>query len=156
MKVKLISVGTKMPAWVQQGVEEYAKRIEAELGFSVLEVPMAKRTKTSNIEQCVQKEGDAILSALGKGDYLIALDVLGKQLSTESLAGRLAELKQEGLNICLVIGGPDGLSEKCLDMANEIWSLSKMTMPHPLVRIMVAEQLYRASSILKGHPYHRS
>ena len=156
MKVKLISVGTKMPGWVQQGVEEYAKRIASELGFTVCEVPMAKRTKTANIEQCVQKEGDSILAALGKGDYLIALDVLGKQISTESLADRLAELKQEGLNISLIVGGPDGLSKECLSRANETWSLSKMAMPHPLVRIMVAEQLYRATTILKGHPYHRS
>ena len=146
MKVKLISVGTKMPGWVQQGVEEYAKRVKE----------IFLKYRDSNIEQCVQKEGDSILAALGKGDYLIALDVLGKQISTESLADRLAELKQEGLNISLIVGGPDGLSKECLSRANETWSLSKMTMPHPLVRIMVAEQLYRATTILKGHPYHRS
>jgi 23S rRNA (pseudouridine1915-N3)-methyltransferase len=156
LKIRLVSVGSKMPAWVQQGVDEYAKRIIVDLGFSILEIPMAKRTRSVNIEQCIQKEGEAIIAALGKGDYSVALNVKGKQMSTEALAESIGEFRLQGRNINLIVGGPDGLSRDCLSKANEVWSLSRMTLPHPLVRIVLAEQLYRASSILKGHPYHRS
>lgn len=155
MKVRMISVGTKMPRWVQDGVAEYKKRIEKELGFVIEEVPLAKRTKTQNIDQCIQKEGAALLSRVHKDDFVVALDVAGKSLDTKTLARRIAELRLDGINLSLLVGGPDGLSKECRTRADESWSLSALTLPHQLVRILVAEQLYRACSILKGHPYHR-
>lgn len=156
MKVSLLCVGTKMPAWVQQGVAEYEKRIVTDLGFSIVEVPLAQRGKNVNIEQCIKKEGDALLAAVPKGDYLVALDLVGKPFSTETLAQRMSDFRQQGQNLSLLVGGPDGLSQECLARAAQSWSLSALTLPHPLVRVLLTEQLYRASSILKGHPYHRS
>lgn len=155
MKIRLISVGSKMSAWVQQGFDEYEKRIRTELGFSITEIALAKRSKSRSIEQCIEKEGELILAQIQKDEHVIALEVTGKQLDTPSLAGRLDALKMQGRNLCLLIGGPDGLSEICRQRANEQWSMSALTLPHPLVRILLAEQLYRASCILKGHPYHR-
>jgi len=156
VKVRLVCVGSKMPAWVQQGVAEYQKRIVADLGFSIVEVPLAQRGKSSNIEQSIRKEGSALLAAVSPDDYLVALDVAGKPFDTETLAQRISDFRLQGQNLSLLIGGPDGLSQECLDRAAQSWSLSALTLPHPLVRILLTEQLYRASSILKGHPYHRS
>lgn len=144
-----------MPAWVSSGIEEYGKRIRNELGFSIAEIGMAKRTKNGNVEQYMKKEGDAILGKIGGGDYVVALDVGGKELNTPGLAKRLTHIQEQGRNLVLLIGGPDGLDRRCLERAEEIWSLSALTLPHPLVRVLVAEQLYRAHSLNKGHPYHR-
>jgi 23S rRNA (pseudouridine1915-N3)-methyltransferase len=156
VKVRVLSVGTKMPAWVQEGIAEYQKRLVGELDFSLVEIPMAKRTKNSSIDQCVQKESDAMLATIAPGDYVIALDVTGKSFSTEKLAQRISGFRQQGDNLSLLIGGPDGLGEDCLSRASERWSLSALTFPHPLVRVLVTEQFYRAISIIKGHPYHRA
>ncbi len=155
MKITLLAVGNKMPQWVQQGVEDYAKRIEHELGFAIVEVPMAKRGKSANIEQLMQKEGMALLDKVPRGDHLVALEVHGKKLSTIELANRLQSLNDDSKNLTLLIGGPDGLAPACRQQAVESWSLSNLTLPHPLVRVLVTEQLYRAWSVVKGHPYHR-
>lgn len=101
------------------------------------------------------KEGEACLRAVGKGDYVVALDVRGKALSTEQLAGQFQQLRDGGRNVSLLVGGPDGLAPACLEAADARWSLSPLTFPHPIVRVILAEQLYRAWSILAGHPYHR-
>jgi 23S rRNA (pseudouridine1915-N3)-methyltransferase len=156
MKLKLISIGTKMPRWVQEGVDEYSKRIVGDLGFSLLELPMAKRTKAQSPEVCREKEGEAILASVQDADYVVSLEVLGKPLDTPALAARLEHFKSQGRNICLLVGGPDGLSKACAARADESWSLSALTLPHPLVRVIMVEQLYRASSLSKGHPYHRA
>ena len=156
MKVRVLSVGTKMPAWVQEAVAEYSKRMQGELDFSLHEIPMAKRGKNSNIDQCIQKESDALLAAIAAGDQVVALDVLGKSFSKEGLAEKIIAYRRQGQNLCLLIGGPDGLSDECLARAHERWSLSSLTFPHPLVRVVITEQFYRAISIIKGHPYHRS
>jgi len=155
MKITLLSVGTRMPGWVEEGVQEYARRIEHELGFSVQEIPLARRNKTTNVEQCVLKEGAAMLDKLTASDYVVALDVAGKRLDTPALAQKLEQFQSRGGNVSLLVGGPDGLHAKCLARADERWSLSALTLPHPLVRILVAEQLYRAQSLRAGHPYHR-
>lgn len=155
MKIRLISVGTKMPSWVAEGTAEYAKRIKRELGFSLEEIPLAKRSKSQTLEQSMMKEGDSMLARIGSDDLVVALDVKGQALSTADLAARLKHFKQEGRNVSLLIGGPDGLDPRCLQRSNEKWSLSALTMPHPLVRILITEQLYRAHSLLQGHPYHR-
>ena len=156
MKVKILSVGTKMPAWVQEGIAEYQKRLVADLDFSLIEIPMAKRTKNSNSDQCRKKESDALLASIRSGDYVVALDVSGKSFSTEDLAGKIVDFRQQGENLSLLIGGPDGLGAECLTRASERWSLSALTFPHPLARVVITEQFYRAISIIKGHPYHRS
>jgi len=155
MKIRLLTVGTKMPGWVQAGIEEYEKRCSRYLGFALVEVPMAKRAKTASIEQCVQKESDELLARVQPDDFVVALEVTGKTFTTEVLADRIDQFRAEGKNLSLLVGGPDGLGSECRQRANECWSLSALTLPHPLVRILVVEQLYRAASILQGHPYHR-
>ena len=131
MKVRVLSVGTKMPAWVQEGIAEYQKRIVPDLDFSLIEIPMAKRTKNSNSEHYRKKESDALLASIPSGDYVVALDVAGKPFSTEDLAGKISDFRQNGDNLSLLIGGPDGLGTECLAKASERWSLSALTFPHP-------------------------
>lgn len=155
MKVSLVSVGSKMPGWVQEGYDEYAKRLPKELTPQLIELPLAVRSKTVNTDKIKQQEGDQILAAVPKGARRIMLDVKGKALSTEALAQKLERWQMEGTDACLVIGGPDGLSRDCLAQADEKWSLSNLTLPHPLVRVVFIEQLYRAWTILQNHPYHK-
>ncbi|MDX1506074.1 MAG: 23S rRNA (pseudouridine(1915)-N(3))-methyltransferase RlmH [Spongiibacter sp.] len=155
MRVSLLCIGGKMPAWVEDGVAEYRKRLPAEIQLDIRELPMAKRGKTTDIRRAIAQEGEALLAAVPKGDVVIALDVLGKSVSTESLAASLRQWQMEGDNISILVGGPDGLAAECLSAARQKWSLSAMTLPHPLVRVVFAEQLYRAWTILANHPYHR-
>ncbi len=155
MRIRLICVGTKMPAWVETGFNEYAKRLPAEMALELRELPLGHRGKGADIRRAMASEGDAMLAAIPKGDRVIALDVLGKSLSTEQLAEQLAEQRMEGGNLSLLIGGPDGLDARCLALADRQWSLSKLTLPHPLVRVLLAEQLYRGWTILQSHPYHK-
>ncbi len=156
MKVRVLSVGSKMPAWVDEGVAEYRKRMQGEVEFTLHEIPMAKRGKNTNIDQCIQKESDAILASIAPNEHVIALDVQGKSFSTEALAEKIVAYRREGQNLCILVGGPDGLGPECLARADERWTLSSLTLPHPLVRVVITEQFYRALSIIKGHPYHRS
>lgn len=155
MKIRIIAVGTKMPAWVEQGYAEYAKRMPRDCVVELVELPLAQRGKNTDIARAMEKEGEEILAAIGKGEQVIALDVKGKPWSTEQLAEQMASWRMSGNNYCLLIGGPDGLAPQCLAQAHMRWSLSALTLPHPLVRILVIEQLYRACSILQNHPYHK-
>lgn len=155
MRLKIIAVGTKMPAWVEQGYGEYAKRLPPELKLEMIEISLGQRGKGADLQRAITKEGDAMLKAIAPRDHVIALDVKGKPWSTEKLAEQLNEWKGSGDNFSLLVGGPDGLAPQCLARANSRWSLSNLTLPHPLVRILLAEQLYRAWSINAGHPYHR-
>lgn len=120
-----------------------------------MEIPAGKRGKNADVDRITDKEGEQMLAAIHPSDYVITLDVPGQRLSTEKLAGRLEKLLQQGNHVALLIGGPEGLAPQCRTKAQESWSLSDLTLPHPLVRVLIAEQLYRAWSILKGHPYHR-
>lgn len=158
MRIRIIAVGTKMPDWVEQGYAEYAKRMPRDVSVEMLELPLAQRGKNTDIATAMAKEGELMLAAIEKGgktEQVIALDVKGKAWSTEQLADSLAGWKMSGFNYCLLIGGPDGLAPECLALASVKWSLSPLTLPHPLVRILVIEQLYRACSILQNHPYHK-
>lgn len=155
MKIKILAVGAKMPQWVMAGVDEYTKRMPPHYQVIFQEIPLGKRAKGMDLKKAIVQESKAILSAIGEQDKVIALDVLGKQWSTEQLADELLEWEQSGQSVCLLIGGPDGLSQDCLQRAEKKWSLSKLTLPHPLVRVVLAEQLYRAWSINANHPYHR-
>ena len=156
MKINLVCVGTKMPAWVEAGFAEYSKRLPADFALAVTEIPLGKRGKSGDTKQAIKKETDAVLAKLKDADHVVALEVTGKRLSTEALAQRVESIRMNGKNIALLVGGPDGLGQACRDRADEQWSLSALTLPHPLVRIVLAEQIYRAWSILNAHPYHRA
>ena len=155
MKIRLLTVGTKMPEWVDSGFKEYAKRMPPELRVELIEVPIGVRGRNPST-QPKENQGRALLKHIGQQDFVVALEVLGKPQSTEALAGQLENWQMSGQDLCLLIGGPDGLSADCLARANLKWSLSDLTLPHPMVRILVMEQLYRAWTINTNHPYHRS
>jgi 23S rRNA (pseudouridine1915-N3)-methyltransferase len=156
MRLRLICVGQKMPDWVSTGYSEYARRMPPELPLELTEIPMAHRGKNPDIARLMQRESDAILNAVGDRDRVIALEVGGRPWSTEKLAGQLENWQLDGADVCFLVGGPDGLADACRQRADQQWSLSPLTLPHPLVRIVLAEQLYRAWSITRNHPYHRS
>lgn len=159
MKLRLITIGQKMPDWVQTGFDDYAKRIQPLMSTQLVELAMAKRGKNdspSDINRFCIQEGQSILAALKPQERLIALEVGGRHLSTEKLATVLQDWMQQGQDIALAIGGPDGLSDEVRQKAEWHWSLSTLTLPHPLVRVIVIEQLYRAMSIINNHPYHRA
>lgn len=158
MKLRILSVGHKMPAWVQTGVDEYFKRIQPMMTTEIIEIAPVRRTKnpsTAEINKYKYQEGQAILAARHPKERLWVLEVKGKMLSTEQLAEKLGDSMQDGTDIALVIGGADGLSSEVLSAAYFKWSLSDLTLPHPLVRVILIEQLYRAMSIINNHPYHR-
>ncbi len=155
MRLRVIAVGTKMPDWVEAGCNEYLKRLPSELNFDIIELPLGQRGKGADINRAINREGEAMLKAIGEHDHVIALDVLGKPWGTEQLADKLQQWQLSGDNFSLLVGGPDGLAPECLKRANSRWSLSALTLPHPLVRILLVEQIYRAGTINSGHPYHR-
>ncbi|MET1256807.1 23S rRNA (pseudouridine(1915)-N(3))-methyltransferase RlmH [Aliikangiella maris] len=155
MKIKLIAVGSKMPDWVTQGFNQYTQRMPRDCAVELIEIPLAKRSKNQLAEQWKDKEGQQILKAIDATDWVVALEVQGKNWSTQQLAGQLTQWQQMGNNVALLVGGPDGLSSECLARANSKWSLSALTLPHPLVRVLLAETLYRAWSVTVNHPYHR-
>jgi 23S rRNA (pseudouridine1915-N3)-methyltransferase len=156
MRIHLIAVGTRMPAWINAGYEGYAVRLPRECEMRLVEIPPSKRVKNASVVRLRREEGKRILAAIPRGAHVIALEVTGRQWNTEQLADRLSAWLAGGRDLALLVGGPDGLDCACLDQADSAWSLSKLTLPHPLVRIIVAEQFYRAWSILQHHPYHRT
>ena len=156
MKLRMLVVGTRMPDWVETGCNEYAKRLPPELRIQVVEIPLGSRGKSQSNAKAIEIEGQALLKAIGQRDFVVALDVQGKTMSTEALAAKLSHWQMDGRDISLLIGGPDGLAADCLTRSDMRWSLSDLTLPHPLVRIVLMEQLYRAWTINANHPYHRS
>ncbi|MBJ7538490.1 23S rRNA (pseudouridine(1915)-N(3))-methyltransferase RlmH [Marinomonas transparens] len=155
MHVRLIAVGNKMPKWVTQGYDEYAKRLPKDFALELIEIPMSPRGKNTDIAKAIRKEGDAMLNAIPAGDKVIALEVLGKEWSTEQLSSQTELWRMDGFNVSLLVGGPDGLDPRCSVKADQLWSLSRLTLPHPMVRIILAEQIYRAWTLMNNHPYHR-
>lgn len=155
MRIHLLAVGTRMPAWVTQGYDEYAGRLNQECVLELHEITATRRGKNADLEAIKRREGQQMLDAIPKGARVVALDMGGKMWSTGQLSGQLRQWLQDGRDVALLIGGPEGLSHACLAQAEQRWSLSALTLPHPLVRVVVAEQLYRAWSVIKGHPYHR-
>lgn len=155
MKIRLLAVGTRMPAWVTEGYGEYAKRLNDDVRLELVEIAAGKRGRQADVTRVTEQEGEAQLAALQPTDRVVALDVPGRPLNTHQLADRLRDWLPQGRNVALLIGGPEGLSPAAKARADETWSLSALTLPHPLVRILVAEQVYRAWTLLKGHPYHR-
>ena len=155
MHIRVLAVGTKMPAWVDSGVQEYQKRLPREWKFDWVELAVGHRGKSQAIHKAIDAEGEAMLAAIKPKEHVIALDVKGKVWSTAQLAQQASQWQMSGQNVALLIGGPDGLSSKCLSRANQRWSLSALTLPHPLVRIVLVEQLYRSWTLLNNHPYHK-
>ena len=155
MKIKLLAVGTKMPAWVTQGYDEYARRMPSEMQLQLQELGLGFRGKGADLKRAIAKEGEQMLAAIPDQDHVLALDVLGKPWSTPDLAKQCGQWRMNGRNVTLLVGGPDGLAPACLARADQRWSLSPLTLPHPLVRVLLAEQVYRAWSLLNNHPYHK-
>jgi 23S rRNA (pseudouridine1915-N3)-methyltransferase len=156
MNIFLISVGNRMPRWVEEGYQEYAKRLPAECALKLVEIAPGHRGKNADIPRTLRDEGERMLKAIPKGCRVIALDVTGKAWNTEQLSGRLEQWMADGRDLALLVGGPEGLAPDCLAAAEMRWSLSPLTMPHPLVRVVLSEQLYRAWSLMRNHPYHRA
>jgi 23S rRNA (pseudouridine1915-N3)-methyltransferase len=156
MKCRLIAAGTRLPEWVNSGFREYQRRLRTPLVFELQEIAVATRRPGENPERAVQREGTDMLALLKPDDYVVALEIVAEAMSTEQLSVWLARRLRDGRPIALLIGGPDGLSPQCRARADQSWSLSPLTLPHALVRVVVAEQLYRAMSLLAGHPYHRA
>ncbi|WP_151702514.1 23S rRNA (pseudouridine(1915)-N(3))-methyltransferase RlmH [Nitrincola alkalilacustris] len=155
MRIRLIAVGTRMPAWVEAGYGEYAKRLPPDFQLELVELALGHRGKGADPARAMRSEGDAMLAAIGKGDRVIALAVDGRNWSTEQLSEQAEGWRMNGCNVSLLVGGPDGLDPRCIAAADQKWSLSALTLPHPLVRILLAEQIYRAWTLLQGHPYHK-
>ena len=156
VRIHLLCIGRRMPAWVGAGYAEYARRLAGECSLELVEIEAGRRGKGVDLEQVRREEGERLLRALPKGARAIALDARGETWDTARLAAELEAWLAGGRDLALMVGGADGLAPECLHRAERRWSLSALTFPHPLVRVILAEQLYRAWSLVKGHPYHRA
>lgn len=155
MQINLIAVGTRMPAWVTEAYQDYASRLQRECALNLIEISPGKRHKGADLDKIINEEGARMLAAIPKSCLVITLDVTGKSWSTQQLSAQLENWMSSGRDVALLVGGPEGLSEACRQHADQHWSLSALTLPHPMVRVIIAEQLFRAWSILNNHPYHR-
>ena len=152
----LLAVGQRMPAWVSTAYQDYAGRLPRECSLHLLEVGLIRRPRNPDLARILDAEGERLLAAVPRDARVIALDETGRAWNTGELARQLAGWLQDGRDLALLVGGPDGLSPACKARAETRWSLSPLTLPHPLVRVVVAEALYRAWSLLNQHPYHRA
>jgi 23S rRNA (pseudouridine1915-N3)-methyltransferase len=155
MVIHLISVGNRMPRWVQEGYQEYAKRLPRECLLKLVEIAPGHRGKGADLARAVREEGERMLKALPRDCLVLALEIEGQRWSTEQLAQKLDHWMADGRDLALLVGGPEGLADSCRQRADAGWSLSPLTLPHPLVRVLLAEQIYRAWTVLNRHPYHR-
>jgi len=154
--IRLLAVGDRQPAWVNDAYKSYAERLPREWKFRLDTIPTVRRGKNDKSRQAMEAEGEQVIARLQDAEQLVLLDERGKALSSNGLASKLADWQQDGRDLCLLIGGPDGVSDACRRRADFTWSLSSMTLPHGLARVLVTEQLYRAWSMHSGHPYHRA
>jgi 23S rRNA (pseudouridine1915-N3)-methyltransferase len=155
MRVRVLAIGSRMPRWVEEAVDDYTKRLGPKLKVTLTEIPAGPRAAGRETSRAVAIESERLLAALRADEYVVALDERGKQLSTRELADWLHQRMQDGRDLAFVIGGPDGLAADVLARSQLKLSLSRLTFPHALVRVVLAEQLYRAHTVLAGHPYHR-
>ena len=155
MQIHIIAVGDRMPEWVETGYQEYAKRLPRECRLVLHEIPAGRRGKGANLARLMEQEGARQLAVIPADARIVALDRAGKQMDTAILAGEIEKRMAQGAPLALLVGGPEGLAPSCLQHADERWALSKLTLAHPVVRVVLAEQLYRAWSIIRHLPYHR-
>jgi 23S rRNA (pseudouridine1915-N3)-methyltransferase len=153
--LRLLAVGDRQPSWVDEAFGTYAGRLPRDWKFHLDVISTVRRQKNDKSRKAAEAEGELILARLEKSELLILLDERGRQLSSRGLAEKLADWQIDGRDLCFVIGGPDGVSDACRQRADFTWSLSQLTLPHGLARVLLAEQLYRAHSLQVGHPYHR-
>jgi 23S rRNA (pseudouridine1915-N3)-methyltransferase len=156
VRIEVIAIGQKMPDWVEAASSDFIRRMPPEISISLNTLPLIRRGKNPDIKRIIRDESRKLLEAAPVDALLIALDVKGKRMSSELLAAMMRDWLDTGRDIAFIIGGPDGLSEELLQKAGRKISLSDMTFPHALVRVMLLEQLYRSWSILSNHPYHRA
>ncbi len=155
MIIYLVAVGTNMPQWVKTGFEEYAGRLRNDVELKLIEIPALARKKNADIKKISKEEGEKLLKAIPKNCFIVGLDVIGKEMTTPELSKRLENWMQLGQDVALLVGGPEGFSPEVKALFQQSISLSKLTLPHPMVRVIIAEQLFRAWSIINNHPYHR-
>jgi len=153
--IRLLAVGDRQPSWVDEAFSTYSERLPREWQFRLDLIPTVRRNKNDKSRQAMEAEGELILAKLGQSEQVVLLDECGRQLTSKALAGKLSDWQIDGRDLCFVIGGPDGVADSCKQRADFTWSLSQLTLPHGLARVLFAEQLYRAHSLHTGHPYHR-
>ena len=156
MHLRILAIGERMPSWVAEGFAEYRKRLSRELPVELVEIKPGARGKGRDDARAVTDEGAAVLAALSRDTHVVALDGRGTPWSSEQLATQVARWRMHGRDVAILIGGPDGHASAVLARADQRWSLGPLTLPHMLVRLLLVEQLYRASTIIAGHPYHRA
>ena len=155
-EIRIICLGTKMPQWVNQAVDTYSSRIPTtHFSLTVTEIPLLKRTRSSNIKNIIEKESQKVLDSIPQHFFHISLDRTGKSLSSRELSRQMSKWRDDALPVAISIGGPEGFPASHMQKCNQLWSLSELTMAHPVVRVVLAEQLYRGWSMMTGHPYHR-
>lgn len=155
MRIRLIAVGGKMPRWVELGWQEYVKRLPPEIALELVEIPLSTRGKNADVQRLIRQEGAAMLAKVQPGERVVTLEVEGKPWSTEQLAEQLDAWRLDARTVNLMVGGPEGLAPEVCAKSEQRWSLSPLTLPHPLVRVLLGEQIYRAWTVLAGHPYHK-
>ena len=156
MQLEIVAIGKKMPGWVDEAFEEYQRRFPRNLPIKLKALEASRRTATVDKQRGRQVESDQLIAAVGAGSRIVCLDEGGKSWSTAQLSKQLADWMQDGRSVSLLIGGADGMTKECLQRADQRWSLSALTLPHPMVRVILIEQLYRAWSMLQNMPYHRA
>ena len=156
MHIRLIAVGDRQPSWIDSAFENYVQRLPRQWQFRLDLIATASRSKKSIAEVAKTAEGQKVLAKIKGPECVIVLDEKGKEFSSKELAARLVDWQSDGRDLTFVIGGPDGVSDDCIQRANHLWSLSRLTLPHGLARVLFAEQLYRAWCLTTGHPYHRA
>ena len=156
MQIDALAIGTRIPDWVDTGVLTYQKRLPGHIRLDFKSLPAATRTRSGSADKSRDIEADRLLKAIPAGAHTIALDERGESWTSVRLAGQLEKWLANYSRVALLIGGADGLAERCKERADGLWSLSPLTLPHALVRVIIAEQLYRAWTLVQGHPYHRA
>ncbi|MEM7432032.1 MAG: 23S rRNA (pseudouridine(1915)-N(3))-methyltransferase RlmH [Pseudomonadota bacterium] len=155
MHIRLVAVGDRQPAWVDEAVAHYTKQFPPQWKFHIDSIATVKRAKNDKGDRARIAECDAILSRIESGDFMVLLDERGKQFTSMGLADKLSQWQSAGRDLAFIIGGPDGVDERCRARADACWALSELTLPHGMARMLLSEQLYRAMTIQSGHPYHR-
>lgn len=155
MRIRILTITHKTPNWVYDAFNEYHKRLQSFASIELVEISAEKRSASSNETQLIQRDSEKMLAALKPHHLKVVLEIKGQQWTSEELAAKLSDWRNQGHSIDFMIGGANGLSSACIESADVKWSLSKLTFPHALVKVLVIEQLYRSYCLLRGHPYHK-